>query len=247
MMFACCGKARVGWPMEQIPNPGARRELASRNQAWAQKLARRTAATGLTPNAISVLSLVFSAGAAAALVTALNPLTAPRTAAVCYLLAAVGIQLRLLCNLLDGMVAIECGKKSATGGIYNEAPDRLADVLLLVAAGQGAGLLRGTPLPLGWLAAVLAVGMAYVRVLGGTLTGTQNFMGPMAKQHRMFLLTLTCLAGALFAAERPDMGKAEAHLWPAAMHLIVLGSAWTCVLRLREIARLLKAGAAAKS
>jgi phosphatidylglycerophosphate synthase len=174
------------------------------------------AATGPTPNAISLLSLGFSAGAAWALVIALNPGTAGRTAAVCFLLAAAGIQLRLLCNLLDGMVAIECGKKSATGGIYNEAPDRLADVILLVAAGQGAGTLWGTSLPLGWLAAGLAVGMACIRVLGGTLTGTQNFMGPMAKQH----------------------------LWTGVLHLIVLGSVLTCGRRLQEIARLLKAAGA---
>ena len=129
--------------MEKPPLAGARRELTSRNQPWARQLSRRVAATGLTPNAISLLSLGFSAGAAWALVIAMNPGTAGRTAAVCFLLAAAGIQLRLLCNLLDGMVAIECGKKSATGGIYNEAPDRLADVILLVAAGQGAGIAVG--------------------------------------------------------------------------------------------------------
>ena len=230
--------------MEKPPLAGARRELTSRNQPWARQLSRRVAATGLTPNAISLLSLGFSAGAAWALVIAMNPGTAGRTAAVCFLLAAAGIQLRLLCNLLDGMVAIECGKKSATGGIYNEAPDRLADVILLVAAGQGAGTLWGTSLPLGWLAAVLAVGMAYIRVLGGTLTGTQNFMGPMAKQHRMFILTMACLVGALLVLERPFMGAAEQHLWTGVLHLIVLGSVLTCRRRLREIARLLKAAGA---
>ena len=230
--------------MESSPAPGARRELRSRTRPWARGLARHTAATGLTPNAISLLSLVFSVVAAAGLLSAVRPGVTPGTAAGCYLLAAAGIQLRLLCNLLDGMVAIECGKKSATGGLYNEAPDRLADVILLVAAGWTAGPLWGTPLPLGWLAAMLAVGMAYVRVLGGTLTGTQNFMGPMAKQHRMFLLTLACLAGVFFSVESPGINQAEAHLWPAVMHLITAGSLWTCWRRLREIARLLKAGAA---
>ena len=226
--------------MEEPPLAGARRELTSRNQPWARQLSRRVAATGLTPNAISLLSLGFSAGAAWALAIAMNPGTAGRTAVVCFLLAAAGIQLRLLCNLLDGMVAIECGKKSATGGIYNEAPDRLADVILLVAAGKGAGTLWGTSLPLGWL----AVGMAYIGVLGGTLTGTQNFMGPMAKQHRMFILTMACLAGALLVLERPFMGPAEQHLWTGVLHLIVLGSVLTCGRRLQEIDRLLKAAGA---
>jgi len=44
--------------MEKPPPTGARRELASR-------LSRRVAATWLTPNAISLLSLGFSAGQAA--------------------------------------------------------------------------------------------------------------------------------------------------------------------------------------
>ncbi len=235
--FAFWDEAPYGWGMESPPHPGARRELSSRQQPWAGKLARRMAATGLTPNAISLLSLVFSAAAAGALLGAGRPGTAVGVSTICYLGAAVGIQLRLLCNLLDGMVAIECGKKSATGGIYNEAPDRLADVILLVAAGQWAGPLWGTTLPLGWLAAVLAVGMAYIRVLGGTLTGTQNFMGPMAKQHRMFLLTVACLAAAAISWLKLD---APFPLWSAVLHLMVLASALTCVLRLREIARLLR-------
>ena len=227
--------------------PAARRPLTTRDKAWAQRLARLMAACGISPNAISLWSIGFSGLGAWALVLAGKPGTGQGLGIICYLAAATAIQLRLLCNLLDGMLAIECGKKSVTGGIYNEAPDRLADVLLLVTAGQTAGPLWGTSLPLGWLAAVLAMGTAYVRALGGTLTGTQNFMGPMAKQHRMFVLTLACLVAALFRAERPDMIKAEDHLWPTVMHLIVLGSAWTCVRRLREIVRLLKAGTVEKS
>lgn len=232
--------------MDPPPVPGARRELTSRNQPWAQHFARQVAGTGLTPNAISLLSLLFSAAAAGALATAASAAPHPGKLAICYLVAAAGIQLRLLCNLLDGMVAIECGKKSATGGLYNEAPDRLADVLILVASGEMAGPLWGTTLPLGWLAAVLAVGMAYLRVLGGTLTGTQNFMGPMAKQHRMFVLTVACLAGAASAWVTGPEAPAR-HLRPAALHVIVFGSALTCVRRLREISRLLKAGAAPAS
>ena len=34
---------------------------------------------------------------------------------------------------------------------------------------------------------------AYIRVLGGTLTGSQSFIGPMAKQHRMAVLTVASL------------------------------------------------------
>ncbi|MDB6072038.1 MAG: CDP-diacylglycerol--glycerol-3-phosphate 3-phosphatidyltransferase [Verrucomicrobiales bacterium] len=232
--------------MELNPTPGARRELTSRNQPWAQKLARRVADTGITPNTISLFSVFFSAGAA----YLLGWLSISRdwsggSAALCYLIAAVCIQLRLLCNLLDGMVAVECGKKSATGGIFNEAPDRLADVMLLVAAGRLAGDFPGPHLPPGWIAAVLAMGTAYIRALGGTLTGTQNFMGPMAKQHRMFWLTLACLVSAAVVVKVGPAGPQVLWVWVAAFSWILLGSVVTCARRLKEIARLMKSQAAA--
>jgi hypothetical protein len=48
-----------------------------------------------------------------------------------------------LCNLLDGMLAIEerswvpasAGTVNQIGQIYNELPDRLADIVILVGAG----------------------------------------------------------------------------------------------------------------
>lgn len=56
--------------------------------------------------------------------------------------------------------------------------------LILVAAGYAAGIAW-----LGWLAALLAVTTAYVRLLGGSLAVPQDFGGVMAKQHRMAVLT----------------------------------------------------------
>ncbi len=78
------------------------------------------------------------------------------------------------------MVAIEGGKKSKVGVLYNEVPDRVADSLFIVALGYAIG----TPW-LGWLAALAAAVTAYIRVLGGTFGLAQDFRGPMAKQHRM--------------------------------------------------------------
>ena len=49
------------------------------------------------------------------------------------------IQLRLIANLLDGLVAVEGGKRTPTGELYNEAPDRIADTAVLVGAGYAVG------------------------------------------------------------------------------------------------------------
>ena len=84
--------------------------------------------------------------------------------------------------MLDGMVAVEGGRKSLYGPVYNELPDRIEDSLLLIAAGAAAGF---DGLVFGMLAALLAAICAYVRLLGGTLGQPQDFVGPQAKPHRM--------------------------------------------------------------
>lgn len=171
-----------------------RRILATRNAGWARALARELGQAGIRPNAVSIAGVVFALGACGAfsLVADANP--GVRT--VLLVLAATAIQLRLLCNLLDGMLAVEEGFKSKTGDIYNDLPDRVADVLILVGAGAA---MRHLPYgsTLGWLAALMAIFTAYVRLLGGSLGVTQHFIGPMAKQHRMFTLTVATLFSAV--------------------------------------------------
>lgn len=146
------------------------------------------------------------------------------------LTAAAGIQLRLLCNMLDGMLAVEGGFKSKLGDLYNEVPDRIADVVILVGAGYSV-VTMPFGLTLGWSAALLAVLTAYVRLLAGSLGATQHFIGPMAKQHRMFVLTVGCLIGA---AEYSMAGSARA-VW-LALVVIVAGSLVTLARRLSRLA-----------
>jgi phosphatidylglycerophosphate synthase len=203
-----------------------RRPLASRDTAWARRIASALARSSITPNQISVFSIVFAALGAWALVDA-RPLA--------LVAAAMCVQLRLLCNLIDGMVAIEGGRQSPVGALYNEFPDRTADSLLLVALGYAALVPW-----LGWLAALLAALTAYVRATGGALGFAQDFRGPMAKPHRMAALTLTCLTGA---AEMHWIGTRYALLLGAS--LIAAGSALTCATRTRALARALGARQAA--
>jgi phosphatidylglycerophosphate synthase len=144
---------------------------------------------------VSIASVGFAVAACGAF-SLVPGITPGRRAAALFLAGAATIQLRLLCNMLDGMLAVEEGFKSRTGDIFNELPDRLADVLILVGAGYSIRYLPGGS-TLGWAAAVTAVFTAYVRVLGGSLGVTQHFIGPMAKQHRMFTLTIAALVSAV--------------------------------------------------
>lgn len=202
-----------------------RRPIASRGSAWAQALARAVARTAITPNQISLASIAFAAAGAALL------LWWPTAAGL--LGCAICIQLRLLCNLIDGMVAVEGGKGAATGAIYNEFPDRVTDSLLIIALGYACALPW-----LGWGGALLAMATAYVRVFGGALGLAQDFRGPLAKAQRMAVLTAACVLGA---GETYWHGQRYALL--AAAVVIAAGSLLTCITRTRAIATQLRAKA----
>ena len=205
-----------------------RRELKTRGQAWPRRLAQSLAGAGLTPNQISVLSVGFAIGAAGAYYTA------PR-GWIRLVIAAVGIQLRLLCNMLDGLLAIEGGLKSKTGDLYNEVPDRFGDIAIMLGAGF---VIRALPygMTLAWVMILIAILTAYVRLLGGSLGLVQDFSGPMAKQHRMFTLTLGTLLAAGEIAMRGTVWTLYIAVWA-----IVIGSAFTVARRLARIARQLEA------
>jgi phosphatidylglycerophosphate synthase len=199
-----------------MPQMANRRPLKSRQTGWASALARLLLRTPLTPNSVSMTGIGFAAAGAACLVLA------PQHSWL-WLGAAGFIQLRLLANLMDGLIAVEGGRKSPTGALFNEFPDRIEDSLLLVAAGYAVGIAV-----LGWAAALLAMGTAYVRALGGSLGLPQDFCGPMAKQHRMALLTL----GAVASLVAPVM--------PAVLAVICVGAAVTAARRLLRQARALE-------
>lgn len=220
-----------------MSDPSARRPLKSRSSAWAGVCSRRLLKWGFTPNAVSVMSVVFSALGAGCL------FFAPRESCagcqtVLWLGAMAGIQLRLVCNLMDGLLAVEGGLKSAVGDLYNEVPDRVADVLLFVAAGYGAARCQPWAVDAGWAAAAGAVGTAYARALGASLTGKQDFRGPFAKQHRMAVLTAACvLSAAEYALHRSGFTM------PAVLAVVAIGSVFTAARRLRTTASLLRSRA----
>ena len=199
-----------------------RRPLASRSSSWAQWLAARLMKSQITPNQISLLSVAWAILGGGLLLWCAGWLA--------FIATAVCVQLRLLCNLLDGMVAIEGGKSTPSGALFNEIPDRVSDPLFLVPLGYAAGYSL-----LGWLAALLAVLTAYIRVLGGALGQQQDFGGFLPKQRRMAVLTIALLA----AAVEDGLWGTRVSLLAAAI-IIALGSLATCISRTLRIARLLE-------
>ena len=211
-----------------------RRPLKSRDTNWAKTITSRLARAGVRPNAISVAGTGFSALAGACLFAA-GKTNLDWRWSVLMILAIGGMQLRLLCNLFDGMVAIEGGFKTKAGEIFNELPDRFSDAFIFIGAAYSVPSLPATH-DLGWAAAVMAVITAYTRALGASMGTGQHFIGPMAKQHRMALMTAAC-ALAAFAPLWPDASK----VIPAALTLVVAGCLLTVFRRCRKIAQIMEA------
>jgi len=208
-----------------------RRPLAVRDTGLARWMAGRLAEAKASPDVISALSVAFAALGAALIMAAGGLEGGMRAAAL--VLAALCVQARLLCNLLDGMVAVEHGRSGSAGPVWNELPDRVADVLLLAGAGYGARTagLHGAD-AFGWIAAVLAVLTAYVRELGRGLGLPADFSGPMAKPQRMAALTAACLVSA---AEPLWGGTGQVLL--LGLLAIAVGTLVTVVRRTRNLAR----------
>lgn len=196
-----------------------RRPLKSRGTRWAARAAAWLVATGATPNAISQASIGFAALGGLGFWASGGAEGWERV--LWLFLAALGCQLRLLCNLLDGMVAIEGKRRAPDGAFWNEVPDRLADILILAGAGLGAGVPG-----LGWATAALAVLTAYLRELGRAEGAKPDFGGPMAKPHRMAAMT----AAAAVAIALPQWPVLAAALWGVAA-----GTALTVALRARRL------------
>ena len=212
-----------------------RRPIAARRlrvfQAMASWLARR----GASANAISVAGMVCGLAAGAALC---GTARCPEHARALWAAAAALVPLRLLANMLDGMVALERGIASKVGELYNEVPDRVSDSAVLVGLGYAAG---GHP-AWGWAAALAAMLTAYVRATGKA-AGTRNeFCGPMAKQQRMFFTIVT----AAFCAAAPapwqsfTLDGRPVGVPAAVLAFITAGSLFTAARRLARIAAALR-------
>lgn len=173
-----------------VSDLGDRRPIRSRGSAWAITVAKTLADLGVTPNQVSV------GGTAAAIVAAFALAFGTQetwTGRLLFVLAAVMIEMRLLANLFDGMIAVELGKSSAIGKLYNEIPDRVSDGAIFFAAGYQAG----ATVDLGLAAACVSLFVAYMRVASRAAGAPADFRGPMAKQHRMTLMIVLCIFLAL--------------------------------------------------
>ena len=215
-----------------MTSSGDRRPIAARQLRISAAIANWLAARNVSPNAISIGGLLC--GGLAGLAFALT-VEMPQGARVFWLIGALLVQLRLAANMFDGMVALARNVASPVGELYNEIPDRLSDSAVLVGVGVAAG-----DWGLGALAALTAMATAYVRAVGKAAGAPSDFGGPMAKQQRMFLVTLAALWLGLAPAALQQQALAPGGLLPALLLIIIVGTGLTCGRRLRHIGAALR-------
>ena len=208
-----------------MPEPVTRRPIAARGHPLSRWAARRLTAWGVAANAISLASFAFAL--AAGLLLAL----ATRETNLAWLLAALLIELRLLCNMLDGMVALARGEGSRLGALFNELPDRFSDIAVLV----GLGYAPGSEPWLGFVAALAAVMTAYVSAFGQAQGQPPDFSGPFAKPQRMQAVALTSLLCFLLPLFGHDPFAWSLPAW--ALAVIALGTLLTVARRLLRLGR----------
>lgn len=181
-----------------------RRPISQRSHGWAQWLSRALVKANVSPNFISFTCMIFAALSGACFYA--TSLSAGIDRILLCVGAALFCQLRLLANMMDGMVAVEGGKGSADGPIWNELPDRFADIFVLIGAGYAVAASGLFDASLGWAAAVFAVMTAYAREVGRSAGAPADFSGPMAKPHRMFWMTVA----AILTIFDPQLGPGAA-------------------------------------
>src|SRR5213082_3468569 len=210
-----------------------RRPIATRNRKWAQHATAWLASRNISPNAISIAGMCACVIGGIAL-----GLTSIVDYRILWLIAALGAQLRLTANMLDGMVAIASRRTSKTGELYNEVPDRISDAAVFI----GAGFAWGGNVTLGYIATILAIFTAYVRAAGKIAGSPNEFCGPMAKQHRMLVVTLICVYAAVTprSLQMIAFDKLEVGVMSLSLGVIIVGCCITIVRRLTRIAHALR-------
>jgi phosphatidylglycerophosphate synthase len=209
--------------------PTSRRPIGDVFRKTANSAVKICVRCNVHPDAISYLSIVFAAAAAACFWKAgNNPSWLVFGPLFCYA--------RLWCNMLDGMVALASGKASWRGEILNDFPDRISDVLIF--AGVAHSGLNATVA--GYWAAIFAVLTAYIGMFGQAVGVQREFSGMMSKPWRMVTLHIGAwLTLGLIWWNSGQIQFAGLTILDWTCVVVILGCVQTIAVRLRRIMRAL--------
>src|SRR6266436_6812320 len=213
--------------------PKSHRPIAQIFRRTAVGAANLCVRLGISPDAISYLSIL------AALAAALCFWKSDRSAWL-LLMAPLFCYLRLWFNMLDGMVAAAARKASARGEIVNDLPDRISDVIIFAGVAHS-DLMNPV---IGYWTAIFSLFTAYVGLFGQAIGGRREFGGIMSKPWRMVALSLGAWAMFVcrsYQAGLHDFGRLTILDWTCLV--IIAGCFQTIIVRLKRIVTALQDGA----
>ena len=137
---------------------------------------------GVTPNHITVFSIIFSFFLGFLLLNASEN-------NFLYLLVALGLLLRMALNALDGMMAKNYNLQSKSGEVLNEIGDIFSDVAIYFP------LLYFESLRFEYVVIfiILSIINEFCGVLAKIISGERRYDGPMGKSDRALFIGLLCI------------------------------------------------------
>lgn len=161
-------------------------------RGWAHKLIEPLAAlaekSGIAPNQLSVLSLVFAAMAAAFYILSASNIEMLYAAALMVLLNAI-------LDTMDGALARRIGKANLKGDFLDHVIDRYADMFFL-----GGIIFAGyAPWPIGLLAVIGVFLTSYIGTQAQALQLGRYYGGMMGRADRLTLIFLATIGNAVYS------------------------------------------------
>ncbi|MGA9098209.1 MAG: CDP-alcohol phosphatidyltransferase family protein [Methanotrichaceae archaeon] len=165
--------------------------LRNKSKAVAEPFAAVAQEAGITPNQLSVLSLIF--GVASAVFYYLSSFSSSK--GIILFMAALMVLLNALTDMVDGALARMTGSADQKGDLLDHVIDRYADILIL----SGIVFAGYAPWPVGFLAVAGVLLTSYIGTQAQAINLGRYYGGMMGRADRLTAIIVTTFANAIYA------------------------------------------------
>ncbi|MFZ2070288.1 MAG: CDP-alcohol phosphatidyltransferase family protein [Halobacteriota archaeon] len=165
-----------------------------------RRLARYSAAIGLSPNSISCLSLFFAA--LAGLLFFLSGQSQQNSFNLILLLAGISVCVNAILDALDGILAREVGNASKKGDFLDHVIDRYADMFIIC------GIIFGGYVSYG-IGMIAVIGMLFSSYMGTQAQAvglTRIYGGLLGRADRLIIIIVTTFLTLAYPYPLPVSG-----------------------------------------
>ena len=137
---------------------------------------------GISPNAITILSIILSFALSYFFWNASD-------GSSYFLIVAFGLLLRMMLNALDGMMARIYNLQSKLGEILNEVGDIISDVAIYFPL----IIFSSLSIEIAIIFILLSIINEFCGLIAKVISGERRYDGPMGKSDRAFLIGVICI------------------------------------------------------